>query len=567
MENGHRYARLRKMVLASMILVPLVPFILVVCIGYYYFTSALEHMTISSTRRIVDDHRLMIESFLQERKADLEFIINSYEFAELSDPENLKEVFQRLQTQSNAFVDLGVFNQEGVHVSYQGPFQLTGRVYSEADWFQEVMKKGVYVSDIFLGFRRVPHFVIAMSKSEGPAKWIVRATIDTYMFNELVKKVRIGKTGEAYLLNVNGVFQTERRSGGSILDQDPDFEKYLKTDWDQDIQTFVLKDYLGLEFIYATTWLQDKDWLMVVRQETGDAFKNLRYASYLILIISVIGGAAIISVAFFLTGRIVNRMMTTDTEKDRLQEQLIRASRLAELGEMAAGFAHEINNPLQIIKSEQALIKMIMSDLTEKGLVNAPEELAELDDSIEQIELQVKRCSDITHSILKFGRKTDANPQDVDLSLFIPEVSDMVVNKATVNGIKVHLDLSETPPVHGDPGQLQQVFLNLFNNAMDAIYEKHGVTGGELTVSTGMNGDGMVWVSVKDNGCGIGEEDQKKIFSPFYTTKPVGKGTGLGLSVCYGIINAMGGAMELRSEKGIGTTFTVKLPVAAKTVS
>ncbi len=568
MENGHRYARLRKMVLASMIVVPLVPFILVVCIGYYYFTSALEHMTISSTRRIVDDHRMMIQSFLQERKADLEFIVNSYDFAELSDPENLRKVFQRLQTQSNAFVDLGVFNQEGVHVSYQGPFQLTGRVYIEADWFLEVMKKGVYISDIFLGFRRVPHFVIAVAKSEGPNKWVVRATIDTYMFNDLVKKVRIGKTGEAYLVNKSGVFQTERRSGGSILDQDPDFENYLKTNWDQDIQTFVHKDYLGLEFIYATTWLPDKNWLMVVRQETGDAFKNLRYASYLILLISLIGGGTIIAVAFFLTGRIIDRMISTDTEKDHLQEQLIRASRLAELGEMAAGFAHEINNPLQIIKSEQALIKMIMSDLIEKGLVNAPEELAELDDSIEQIELQVKRCSDITHSILKFGRKTETNPQDVDLSLFIPDVSDMIANKATVNGIKVNLDLSDdAPPVHGDPGQLQQVFLNLFNNAMDAIYERHGVAGGELSVSSGLDGGGMVWVAVKDNGCGIGEEDQKKIFSPFYTTKPVGKGTGLGLSVCYGIVNAMGGTMEMSSEKGIGTTFKVKLPIAAKTAS
>ena len=563
MQNGQRYVKLRKMVLSCMILVPLVPFMLAVFIGFYYFTSALENTTISSTRRIVDDHRLMIESFLRERKADLEFILNSYDFATLAEPETLRKVFERLQAESNAFVDLGIFDQEGVHVMYQGPYKLTGRVYKEADWFKEVMEKGYYVSDIFLGFRRVPHFVIAMAKSEGASRWVMRATIDTYMFNELVKKVRIGKTGEAYLLNKDGIFQTERRSGGGILDTDHDFEQYVTSK--ENVETFVQRDYLGLEYVYATTWLKNKDWLMVVRQEVGDAFQNLRYAGIFILLISIVGGGVIISVAFFLTGRIIDSMVDTDTEKDRLQEQLIRASRLAELGEMAAGFAHEINNPLQIIKSEQALIKMIMEELVEKGLLNAPEELAELNDSIDQIELQIGRCSDITHSILKFGRKSEVAPQDVDLRQFIPDATGMVANKASVDGVEIRVNVSEnTPPVHGDASQLQQVFLNLFNNALDAIRERHGVQGGELEVSAGPDGDGMVRVTVKDNGCGIGPENQKKIFSPFYTTKPVGKGTGLGLSVCYGIVNAMGGAMEVSSEKGIGTTFTVRLPVSSK---
>jgi two-component system NtrC family sensor kinase len=141
----------------------------------------------------------------------------------------------------------------------------------------------------------------------------------------------------------------------------------------------------------------------------------------------------------------------------------------------------------------------------------------------------------------------------------------MISGKASVNGVNFQLDIADdTPPVHGDSGQLQQVLINLLNNALDAIYEKHGVRGGELMITTGHDGKNMVHISVKDNGCGIGNEDQKKIFSPFYTTKPIGKGTGLGLSVCYGIINAMGGSMEVASEKGIGTTFTVRLPVSTR---
>lgn len=561
MEKEQRYEKLQNLILVCMILVPLVPFLLTVLIGYYYFTSALEKRTISSTRRIVDDHKQMIEFFLQERKADLEFILHSYDFEYLSEHENLLKVFERLQLKSNTFVDLGVFDKEGVHVAYQGPYKLTGRIYKGEDWFRAVMEKGYYTSDIFLGFRRVPHFVIAMAKHEGDKMWVIRATIDSYMFSEMVKKVRIGKTGEAYLLNRDGVFQTERRSGGNILDHDPDFKKYL-TD-NSEIKTFISGDFQNFEYFFATTWLKDKQWLLVVRQETGDAFSDLRHASYLILLISVVGGGAILALAFILTNRIIERMIKTDMEKDRLKEQLIRAGRLAELGEMAAGFAHEINNPLQIIKSEQALIKMILSDLIDKGLINAPEEMAEVQDSVDQIELQVNRCSAITHQILKFGRKSEITPQDIDLKEFIPDITHMISNKATVNGVDVLLEISDkTPNIYGDAGQLQQVLINLFNNALDAINERHGVQGGKLVISSGADGDNMVGISVKDNGCGISAEDQKKIFSPFYTTKPVGKGTGLGLSVCYGIIDAMSGSLEVSSEKGIGTTFTIRLPAS-----
>jgi len=561
MEKEQQHEKLRDMILVCMILFPLVPFFLTVSTGYYYFTSALEKKTVSATSRIVDDHQHMIEFFLQERKADLEFILHSYDFEYLSQQENLLKVFERLQTKSNAFMDLGVFDQEGVHVAYHGPYKLTGRIYKKEDWFSEVMKKGYYTSDIFLGFRRVPHFVIAMAKQEGLKTWVIRATIDTYMFSDMVKKVRIGKTGEAYLLSREGIFQTERRSGGNILEHDPDFAKYIKDD--SGINTFISRDFQGFEYFVATTWLKDKEWLLVVRQESGDAFSDLRHASYLILLISVVGGGGIIALAFFLTNRIIERMIKTDMEKDRLKEQLIRAGRLAELGEMAAGFAHEINNPLQIIKSEQALIKMILSELVEKGLINAPEEMAEVEDSVDQIELQVNRCSAITHQILKFGRKSEITPQDIDLTEFIPDITHMVSNKASVNGVDVRLDISEqTPLVHGDAGQLQQVLINLFNNALDAINERHGVQGGELVINSGPDGNNIVRISVKDNGCGIGVEDQKKIFSPFYTTKPVGKGTGLGLSVCYGIIDAMGGSLDVSSEKGLGTTFTIRLPAS-----
>jgi len=557
----NHFATIRNSILTSMILVPLIPFILALGTGYYYFTTSLESSTIASMKRIVQDHRQMIESFLEERKHDLDFILNSYTFEDLSQSAKLDTVFDHLQRGSQAFVDLGVFNEAGVHVAYHGPYSLIGKAYKDAKWFREVMLHGYYISDIFLGYRQVPHFIIAVTKEEAGKKWVARTTIDTVTFNNIVKGIRIGKTGEAYILNADGILQTEPRSGGKLMDKDPHNIKYPSSN--SSVETFINKDVKGEKYLYTTTWLQNKKWLLVVRQERADAFRALISAAYLILLITVIGVAVIAAVAFYLTNRIVGRMQKMDVEKDRLNQQLIGTSRLAELGEMAAGFAHEINNPLQIIKNEQALIEMNLSELKETGRLKESESLEELEDSLDQIKLQISRCAGITQAILKFGRQDEPKPQDIDLRSFIPEITGMVAQKAIVHGISIEQDIAENMyPIHGDPTQLQQVLLNLFNNAMDAILEHHGTSGGKLIVSAGPKENNTVEILIKDNGGGISPENLNKIFSPFFTTKPVGKGTGLGLSICYGIIDNMRGTMKVDSEKGAGTTFILRLPAA-----
>jgi len=561
-DKRQRYSRLKRMILGSMIGVPIVLFVIVLGIGYYYFTTSIETSTISSLKRIVEDHRQMIDSFLRERMANLEFVIHTNSFQDLVDPEHLYTVFLNLQKESSAFVDLGVFNEEGTHVAYHGPFKLVGRDYGKETWLKEVLKKGSYISDVFLGYRRVPHFIIAVAREQDAMKWVLRATIDTHLFNEMVKKVRIGKTGEAYLINAEGFFQSERRSGGGLMDQDPDISAYLERH--EGTRAFLDENPHGEKFLYATTWLRHKDWCLVVRQEKADAFRALRSASYIIFLILLVGISSIIAIAHFLTNRIVKRMERMDTERNLLGVQLIRATGLAELGEMAAGFAHEINNPLQIIRSEQALMEAILAEMREKGELPVTDDANELADSMAQIKLQVDRCAQITQAILKFGRKGEPVSREVDLRTLIPEVTKMISKKASVQGIVLKEEISkETPLIQGDPTHIQQVLLNLFNNGMDAVIQKYGSSGGELTVGAGPGADGRVEVWVRDNGCGISHENLNKIFSPFFTTKPVGKGTGLGLSVCYGIVDKMGGSMAVESEMGVGTTFTIKLPTAA----
>jgi len=557
---NRRYGSIRKYILISMIIVPFVPFVLILGVGFYHFKDSIETGTISHIKRIAEDHSQMIEVFLAERKSDLEFIAGSYVFQDLNAPEKIRTVFDRLKKESDAFVDLGIFNADGIHTAYHGPYRLTGMVYKNTPWFREVMKQGYYISDVFLGYRKIPHFIIAIAKEDQNGKWVIRATIDTLTFCRLVNEVRIGKTGEAYILNKEGIFQTQRRSGGTLMGKSMEnTDRFMS---DSGIHTFISNDEEGNEYLYATALIKDNSWFLIVRQEASDAFQTLRTTVNLTILIMVLGGAIIITTAFYLTDRIVMRMKKIDAEKEQLSNQLIGASRLAELGEMAAGFAHEINNPLQIIKSEQAFIDTLIEELMDGGELKPSESLAELEDSIKQISLQVSRCSKITQAILKFGRQGDSIDQDVDLRVFLLEIIAMVEKKAAVHGISILQNLDgQNKKVYGDPARLQQVFVNLFNNAMDAIIEEHGNSDGELMVKLHSQDNGFIEIQVKDNGSGIRPENMGKIFAPFFTTKPVGKGTGLGLSVCYGIIENMGGVMEVSSEQGVGTTFFIRLPV------
>jgi len=558
--NNETY--LKRIILIFMIVIPCIPFILVVGIGYFSFIRSIEVNAISNMKRIVEDHNHMIQSFLNERKADLDFVVNAFAYTDLIQSEKLETIFTILQKESNTFIDIGIFDESGDHKAYHGPYRLTGKNYIDAPWFKEVVKEGCYISDIFLGFRRIPHFIIAVAKKEAEKTWIIRATIDTWLFNNLVKNVRIGKTGESYILNADGIFQTDRRSGGNLMDKDNSFS--IPTNKNQEINTFLNTDPSGEIYLYAISWLKVKDWLLVVRQEKNDAFKELRKVVYISVLIVVFFGAVIILSAFYISDRIVRKLKKSEFEKDHLEEQLIWASRLSEIGEMATGFAHEINNPLQVIKNEKSLAEIFLSELVEKGQIKDSNNLEDIFASLRQIDTQINRCAQITQSILNFGRQGNTIPSSMNLKEFIPEVIQIVENKANVSGIQIIYDSGDDiAAIKGTPGELQQVFLNLFNNAIDAIVTTHPDGGGRLHLIVENSGK-YVSIKVIDNGSGISEENMKKIFSPFFTTKPVGKGTGLGLSVCYGIIDSMGGKMTVESKIANGTTFTILLPAENK---
>jgi signal transduction histidine kinase len=248
---------------------------------------------------------------------------------------------------------------------------------------------------------------------------------------------------------------------------------------------------------------------------------------------------------FFSLFRAFNRMIK---ELEHHQEQLIQSGKIAAIGTLTAGIAHELNNPVNNIVLTAEALKEDFSRLSQ-------EEAMEL---IKDLLVQSERASEIVRNLLDFSRSEQPVFEPVDIGKIIRDTLKLLQNQIALSGVEVERELPpELPIIYGDPKTLQQVFLNLFVNAIQAMKD-----GGMLAIKASSE-DGGHWlkVEVADTGIGIDPEDLPHIFEPFYTTKEVGRGTGLGLSVSYGIVQKHGGHLEVKSQKGKGATFTVVLPI------
>ncbi len=244
------------------------------------------------------------------------------------------------------------------------------------------------------------------------------------------------------------------------------------------------------------------------------------------------------------------------------EAQLIQASKMATLGEMSAGVAHELNQPLNAIRIGSDLLKKIV----ESGEELAPDLTGKVS---REIGAQVERAASIINHLREFGRKSEPDQlEKVFINKPITDVFTVLGQQLKLKQIKVNLDLDETlPSIYGLSNRLEQVFINLVMNARDAIEEmlENGSQNegeGLLTIRTYQE-KGRVVALVRDNGNGMPERVKEKIFEPFFTTKDVGRGTGLGLSISYGIVKDYEGTIEVESMPGSGTTFKITFPAIA----
>jgi len=553
-EQKSTYDKLSRNIALVVITVSIAPLILVGGLIFDQFRSIYRAKTYSHLAEVVDKHKDTIDTFLREKLHEIQYLDRAYTHEQLTDNTFLAKILRGMQQQfGRIFVDLGVIDENGRQIAYAGPFDLLGADYSEAEWYLDARNKPASVSDVFLGLRQSPHFIITVNNGSGEREWTLRATIDFLAFTHLVENIRIGETGSAYILNGKGVLQTRPQEECGPMALTPVREvpyPALK-----DVTIGFSRDDKGEEYLTVSAPLKGGDWKLVYRQRSSDAFSAMTRTEYVTLAIFLLGGLAIVVMAVLVSRKLVVRFRSIDRESEMLTRQMAETGKLAAIGELAAGIAHEINNPVAIMIEEAGWVRDLMED---EGRELAS--YGEIERALNQVSTQGRRCKDITHKLLSFARQTDSLTGDVSLPTLIREVVDISMQQARYAQVDFNLNLDqELRPVHASVTELHQVILNLINNAIQAMEPQQG---GILTLAC-REEDGQAVIEVGDNGPGIPAANLGRIFDPFFTTKPVGKGSGLGLSICFGIIHQMGGEIDVESAVGKGTRFFIRLPFAA----
>jgi two-component system NtrC family sensor kinase len=550
--SADRYKSLKLRIVLLDGLLSMLPLFIVVTVSYFWFQQILKDDFKNQLRWEIENTKQSIEFFLDERLSLLRFISSSYSYEHLSDQKILNDIFIQFRREFPGLVDIGVIDVDGIQVSYAGPYRLQGVDYSNQNWFNEIIIRSSYVSDVFMGFRRIPHFAIAVKKEslDKGTFWILRANIDMETLRKYASTINLRDNDDVFIINREGILQTPSRFHGKVL------EKLKEPFWFPQqgisVQEIVKpKDACG---ICGFAHIKNTSWLLatIIRSTPYAKIPGIfRNELFLITVISILIS---ITMTIGLTQMVVNRIKKADQEREEAIAKSEHASKMATIGRLAAGIAHEINNPLAIINEKAGLMKDILevSDDLQKnkekflGLMNG------IFDS-------VNRCRTITHRLLGFSRRIEVT--DIfDLNESVKEVIGFIEKEIMYRNITLELDLQKEPlKIRSAKGQLQQVFLNIINNAVDAVEEK-----GFIKVSTNIKDKNTIQVIISDNGSGIPKDRLKHIFEPFYTTKEKGKGTGLGLSISYGIMQRLGGTILIESEINKGTTFIVEIPVKAE---
>jgi signal transduction histidine kinase len=533
----------------------LLPLVVMTVIYYQLIETSINTESLLRTERLASNARRAVTFFLEERLAALTFTVNEMGYDQLTNPGSLSEVLRNLKLGFGGLTDLSVIADTGTQVTYAGPFNLEGKDYSKQPWFMECQQHNACVSEIFSGYRDVPHIVVAVKSMRPDGRFFVlRATLETERLIQTLSSYKTGEHADIFLVNRNGLLQTpsmfyegdSRHVNISLPTYSDRTQAVMSTDRNGQP---ILIGYAFIDTAIAPTSFI----LMVVKQKAGMMKVWLDLRSNINWFFGI--SAVIIAIVITLTSTVmVNQIFHADRLKAETMVAAERNSQLASIGQLAAGVAHEINNPLALINETAGYVKDLFT------LKQQYKEDTELVEHIDSILDAVARCGTITRQLLGFARHFDVHTQATNLNDMVTDVINFHKKEAEYRNIKIHVDIPETIPlIETDRGKLQQIILNLVNNAFQAIDN-----GCFLGVRAEMDGPEHVRLFIQDNGCGISEDHLNKVFEPFFTTKKEGKGTGLGLSITYGLVKKLHGNITVQSRTGQGTTFVVTLPVQLK---
>jgi two-component system, NtrC family, sensor kinase len=560
-----RYRRMFFTGVLTVSVVALVPLAIMSVMSYRQYRQAFRLEMTRPMLRFAEAGKQSLESYLSERIASLARVARESSYDTLRDSRRLAAILADMKAAGDGMMDLGVIRDDGVQVSYTGPYALTGRNYADQTWFREVATRGSYVSDVFMGYRNLPHIVIAIQGDRGDGRWFaLRASLDTDVFHWLVRdrgsrrpeqgsvchrchSLGVPAFSDAFIVNRSGVLQTPSRLYGPVLARAP----IPTLPAAREAQFTEIADSAGVPLAAAFADIDRSPFTLVLIAPRDALHAGWRPLRRDLVLFPLISGLIILGVIVAGSLYVVNRAREADRKRAALFHKMEYTNKLAAIGRLGAGVAHEINNPLSIISQKAGLLHDL---LTMSEEMPSRVKILEL---VESVQRSAERCGGITHRLLGFAKHMDVEREAINLEALLREVLGFLDKEADYRSIQVSLTTDDdAPPIISDRGQLQQVFLNVINNAFAAVDD-----GGRIDIDIRRQGDAAVAVTIADNGVGIPKEHLEQIFDPFFTTKK-GAGTGLGLSITYGIVQKLGGEISVKSEAGVGTRFTVTLPVS-----
>lgn len=547
--NKDHYRDLQRRNIIRLLLTYLFPLVLLAIYFIFQNNAIIQDSRRLHLKGIAENQARTLDLYLTERLVNLSNLIDDPKLQIPPASSIMQDYLIHLKRNSEAFVDIGFFDSAGVQTSYAGPFpSLERRNYSSEEWYRTLKSKDAnyIITDIYLGFRQEPHFTIAVKRVIEGQTVVMRATLSPEKIYEYIRSLEGSQESYTSIVNKTGQYQVVTQHIGTPLEKSsivPPANPRLGVE-EVDIE--------GADIVYAYSWLESADWALIVQNASEDSSFSFIKSN-----LRIMGLSALLILAIFLI--IINRakqLVKFQMETDRTRAQLEHASKLASVGELAAGIAHEINNPLAIISEEAGLMRDFINPEFGKNL-----KCEDLIPHLDNIHESVFRCRDITRKLLGFVRRNEMDLKKLHIHQLLDGVLDGILgHEMAVSNIEVIRKYGlDVPELVTDGNQLQQVILNIVKNGVDAI----GNHPGTITVTTSLLNK-FIRIAISDTGMGMKPEQMEKIFLPFYTTKEVGKGTGLGLSVSYGIIKNLGGKIEVESVPGKGSTFTIYLPIDRK---
>ncbi|MFP7753639.1 ATP-binding protein [Thermodesulfobacteriota bacterium B35] len=536
-----------KMLAAGICLLTLVPLGASTLFFYQNSREQAVRELLQETRVFAADTALDVYMFLKQYIMVLQVIGTMYGRDQLVESALLAQIFASMAGTDDAFIHLDVLGAEG-HVLASRCIDTHCRRHRAARWIDDLHEENFSMGHIVSeGGTRYLFVRVRIADRDG-SFFYLRGLLPTGAISGFLDQLELEDIVDVFIVDSSNRLLTESAYFGAsgdraVMPEDRDLPTAIMVEHPETGDGRVL--FVGADYIGRTAMKLG----LVVSERNLEKFRGRirRYIFGLVALSTVF----LLLVVFTLVTYVVQKLYQADLRRREYLDQVARSDKLASIGRLAAGVAHEINNPLAIINEKAGLLQDL---LRYDDRYREDERLLKITDDIIAA---VQRAGTITHRLLGFARKMDTSVLAMDVEHVVREVVSFVRKEAEYKDITIAIDVAEdVPEIISDRGKLQQILLNLINNAIAAMDR-----GGRLEIRVrNIPGEQGVVLSVSDNGCGISEENQKKVFEPFFSTRTRDGGTGLGLAITYGLVRDLRGSMELESVVGEGTTFTITLP-------